>query len=591
MSKAIARLDRQDVLHPVLRAVQRITPVDAVGIYVLSDDNASVERFSLISGHREVVPGLGQVLPVEDSDLARLALNRESFIFDDLLHYRDRSLLDRTIAIQAGIRCAAAVPIQQGAQVTGSIVFDSRRPDEYDSAILPFFSNVASLIAIYLENQSLLRQITDIARREAARNTRDLLTGQMHSLLTQALTELSDQIDGVLTDGSSRANLQDNLERLHERLHYTLQRVSGAADGFGQVYPLGMSLEDALQGKLAEIERQHGVATRVGSFGTPRELPALTRLALFHFVGDALTRVHLPAGARNVRMHLDWNEDTLGIETEDDSNGLVRGEAGAGEMASGGLAMLRQRAGSLNGQLTVREAPGWGIRLTLAIPLQSEPLTITEHSGGAAPIRVLLLSSHRVFRCGIEALLSTETDIEVRVASPQEWNITHAIPQQPPDIALIDLLALEQCGPQILKELQARVKSLRFIILGSSAEPPYVAQAARLGAWGYLDRDVEPETLVEAIRKASRGETILPPEATAHLLQSLHSDTLEELTEREGEILGLVAQGLRNRDIAGQLVVEETTVRWHMHNILQKLGARTRIDAVRIARNRGLLLD
>ena len=589
VSRAIARLDRQDVLHPVLHAVQKIAPVDAVGIYVLSDDNASVERFSQISGHRQVVPGLGQVLPVEDSDLARLALNRESFIFDDLLHYRDQRLLDRTIAIQAGVRCAATVPIQQGSQISGAVVFDSRRPDEYDAGILPFFNDVAHLIGIYLENQSLLRQITDIARREAARNTRDLLTGQMHNLLTEALTELSDQIDGVLTEGMSRVHLQENLEKLHERLHYTLRRVSGATDGFDRVYPLGMSLEDALQGRLTEIERKHGVATRMGSFGISRELSAITRLTLFHFVGDVLTGIHLPAGARRVRMHLDWSEEALSIETEDDSNGLIK--ADGSKKASGELSILQQRAGALNGQLTLREAPGWGIRLTLTIPLQSEPLTITSRSVGPAPIQVLLLSSHRVFRSGIEALLSTETDIEVRTVSPEEWTVTQAIPSRRPDIVLIDLLALQQHGPQILKEIQTRIKPLRFIILGSSTEPPQIAQAARLGAWGYLDKDAEPEALVEAIRKTSRGEPILPPEATAHLLQSIHGDEFEELTERESEILGLVALGLRNRDIAGQLVVEESTVRWHMHNILQKLGARTRIDAVRIARDRGLLLN
>ena len=196
-----------------------------------------------------------------------------------------------------------------------------------------------------------------------------------------------------------------------------------------------------------------------------------------------------------------------------------------------------------------------------------------------------------MFRRGVEALLDGETGIDIQSLSPTDVKTGKMHAGAAPDVVLVDLPGLDRAGAQMLKGLRDQIGSQPIIILGSSEEQFPLAGMVKLGVWGYLDREAEPTALVDAIRKTAKGETILPPEATTRLLQRIQNDAREPLTEREREILNLVAGGSRNRDIACQLVVEESTVRWHMHNILQKLGARTRTDAVRIARERGMLFN
>ena len=190
-------------------------------------------------------------------------------------------------------------------------------------------------------------------------------------------------------------------------------------------------------------------------------------------------------------------------------------------------------------------------------------------------ITVLLVDDHRVVREGLRAFLDVQDDLEVvGEASDGRTAIEQTIALQP-DVVLLDLKMPGMDGLEVLRELAELGTTSRVLVLTSYTDPASVVPALRAGASGFLDKDVDPAALAHAIRSVHHGQVLLAPEMTAALLAAdLRPERLTTLTPRELDVLGEIARGRSNREIARALGLSEKTVKTHVSSILMKLGGR-----------------
>jgi NarL family two-component system response regulator LiaR len=211
------------------------------------------------------------------------------------------------------------------------------------------------------------------------------------------------------------------------------------------------------------------------------------------------------------------------------------------------------------------------------------------------PITVLIVDDHAVVRHGIRALLEAEGGFAVvgEVGSGGEAVLLAA--DLAPDVVLMDLVMPGLDGVEATRLLKQRSPCSQVIVLTSYHEDEHIFPAIRAGALSYLLKGVGLEDLADAVRKAARGEAVLHPHVAARLVQELHGASREHaqlyatLSEREREVLRLIANGLSNAQIAAQLVISERTVKSHVNNILSKLHIVDRTQAAIYAWREGFM--
>jgi NarL family two-component system response regulator LiaR len=209
------------------------------------------------------------------------------------------------------------------------------------------------------------------------------------------------------------------------------------------------------------------------------------------------------------------------------------------------------------------------------------------------PIRVFVAEDHAVVRKGICALLTLEPGIEVVGEASNGQEAVRGIERLQPNVILMDLVMPKMDGIEAIQQVMAHQPEARILVLTSFATDDKVFPAIKAGAMGYLLKDSEPSDVVRAIHQVYRGESSLHPRIARKLMQELsrHPEqppTPDPLTRREVEVLGLVAQGKSNRQIADDLVITEGTVRVHVSNILSKLHLASRTQATLYALREGL---
>jgi DNA-binding NarL/FixJ family response regulator len=202
------------------------------------------------------------------------------------------------------------------------------------------------------------------------------------------------------------------------------------------------------------------------------------------------------------------------------------------------------------------------------------------------PIRILTVEDHPVFREGLTRVIGSETDmLLVGLAANAAEAITE-FRRHRPDITLMDLRLPGTNGTDALIAIRGEYPDARIIMLTTSDADGDIQRAMRAGAWGYILKSMPQQELLEVVRLVHAGRRHVPTEVAARLAEHLGE---EDLTTRELEVLRLIRDGYRNKQIADQLVIAETTVSFHIKNLMGKLGANDRAHAVTIALRRGLL--
>jgi two-component system nitrate/nitrite response regulator NarL len=203
------------------------------------------------------------------------------------------------------------------------------------------------------------------------------------------------------------------------------------------------------------------------------------------------------------------------------------------------------------------------------------------------PIRVMLVDDHTLFRRGLAELLHGRNDIEVVAATAGATEAARLMQESKPDVLLLDLNLPPHGGLALLRTLQDYGWGGPTLILTVSDSEDDLANALHAGARGYLLKDMEPEDVTDAILRAVRGETVVAPAMTMKLVDLLQpgrqsktkENLLGQLTEREREILGHLAQGMSNKAIARALDISYDTVKLHVRHILSKLNFTSRVEA------------
>jgi DNA-binding NarL/FixJ family response regulator len=211
-----------------------------------------------------------------------------------------------------------------------------------------------------------------------------------------------------------------------------------------------------------------------------------------------------------------------------------------------------------------------------------------------AAIRVMIVDDHTVVRDGIAALLDRQDDIEVigRAADGQE--AVDRAPSIQPDLVLMDLRMPRMDGVEAMRRLRETMPELQFIVLTTFDTDEYIFEAIEAGARGFLLKDASREELFRAIRAVHAGESVVEPSVTARVLERVAQHERGEavgpaLSERELEVLGELAQGRANKEIAASLHLSESTVKTYVARIFTKLDANGRTEAVTKALQQGLI--
>lgn len=218
-------------------------------------------------------------------------------------------------------------------------------------------------------------------------------------------------------------------------------------------------------------------------------------------------------------------------------------------------------------------------------------------------VRILLVDDHPIVREGLRALLETQADFEVIAESANGEEALHLAANLAPDMLLLDLEMPVMDGVETIRRLYQLPKPPRVIVFTAFDDDERIVHALQAGANGYLLKDAPREEIFKAIRITIEGGSMLQPVVASKLLRHMGSQQkilitrpssdnhlpIEELTERELEVLHLLAQGMPNKEIAAHLVISERTAKFHVSSIMSKLGATNRTEAVSLAAQRGLI--
>jgi PAS domain S-box-containing protein len=310
---------------------------------------------------------------------------------------------------------------------------------------------------------------------------------------------------------------------------------------------------------------------------------------LLRILQEALTNVRRHSGARNATVSLMVEEYLLVAEVADDGRGFSLSEWSPAGMGTRGM---RERARALKGDLKIESEPGKGTKVRFETPLKRQPEDPEEEIG------VLLVEDHASFRQAAASIFERVAGFEVIGQAGSLAEARKILEQRAPDVAVIDLVLPDGYGWDLIKELRASNRRTQALVLTAELGRAEIARAVENGAAGVLHKTAELEEVVEAVRRLSAGEALLPLEEVVELLRLASARKDEEyearqaiarLTPREREILQLLAEGLDSHGIAERLYISLRTERNHMTSILAKLGAHSRLQALVFAVRHGVV--
>ena len=438
---------------------------------------------------------------------------------------------------------------------------------------------------------SRIRQL--ILAEERSRIARDI-----HDTLMQSLTSIILQIEVVERNYAENIHLCLDLRRTRQ----TAQRaLTEARHRIWDLHPRTLTeqpLSQALSEELTDWQQTSGVPARLFVRGEGHVSLAV-EVAILRITQEALHNIHKYARAHLACVDLEYTEDDVRILITDDGVGFdpQQPHGNSALMGSGfGLIAMRERAQAAGGHFHVSSWPNNGTRVEASFPLDThkKAALATQHASHAPmKARVLIVDDHTLIRQGLAELVSQVAGLQVAGTAKDGYEALNAVRRFCPDLVLMDMRLPGMDGAATTRLLLQEFPMLYVIMLTSSDASDDLARAIVAGARGYLLKESSVEQLTETIQAVLRGEAVVERRITRHLFERfnhlLHDRQQRDvLSERELEVLRLMVNGYRNKDIAEALVVSEHTVKSHISSIFQKLGVKDRAGAISTAIQRNL---
>ncbi len=317
------------------------------------------------------------------------------------------------------------------------------------------------------------------------------------------------------------------------------------------------------------------------------DLPAAVDVAAYRIVQESLANVMRHADASRVEVTVFRSDGRIDIDVADDGLGAA---ANGGGVPGHGIVGMRERAEMVGGRFEAGPLIGGGFRVH----------AFAAGRGGPVVIRVVLADDQSLIRAGLRALLDAEDDLAVVGEARDGVAAIDVVRRERPDVVVMDIRMPIMDGLEATRQIVAdtALRDVKVVVLTTFELDEYVFEALRSGAAGFLVKDTEPVELLRAIRCAAAGDALLSPGVTRRLIaefaarpehRTIDTAALSVLTDREREIVALVASGLSNEEIADSLFISPATSRTHVSRAMVKLGARDRAQLVVVAYESGLV--
>ncbi len=425
----------------------------------------------------------------------------------------------------------------------------------------------------------------EMARRRAVEE-RLRIARELHDSLTHSISVIKVQA-GVATH-LARKNGEDPSDAL-----LAIQEASSDAARELRSTLEVLRREDDVTGSgldrlpaLVERAQSSGLPTNLTVRGDVRPLPPDVDQAAYRVVQEALTNASRHAVDATASVEITYGRGSLTVRVEDDGAGSRQAP-----VPGYGLIGMRERVTALGG------------RLERGARCDSRVLGVRRAAGHRAVtravIRVVLVDDQPLIRSGIRALLDAEDDISVVAEAANGREAVELAVAHLPDIVLMDVQMPEMDGIDATRRIvnDDRLTDVRVVMLTNYGLDEYVFNALRAGASGFVVKDTEPDDLLQALRVTMRGDALLSPGVTRRLISEfiarpadvLPTADLDRLTNREREVVALVAHGLNNDEIAERMVLSPMTAKTHVSRAMTKLGARDRAQLVVFAYQSGLV--
>jgi PAS domain S-box-containing protein len=442
-----------------------------------------------------------------------------------------------------------------------------------------------------------------LAAQEAERKR---IARELHDETAQALSTLLINLDLLEPYIPEECTvLQSGCKRVRALARRALEETRAFAHDLRPAILDDVGLVGALPGLGQQCTETYGVPVQVDVDTPPMgRLPPEVEVALFRIAQEALTNIGKHAAARSARVALALQEGTARLVVQDDGKGFdleqVRRPTRQGGL---GLYGLHERVALLGGTLALDTAPGQGVRLTVTVPLQGKSESLPSpgqpskrrgtrtHVG----IKVLLVDDHAVVREGLRMALDAQPGITVLGEAEDGRQALELIEELRPEVVVMDIAMPNMNGLEATRQSKRRFPDVKVVILTMYEDEGYVAQIVEAGANGCVVKRSAGTELLLALHAAMRGERYFSPSIARILVegygkQLAPTDRIGRLTEREREVLQLVAEGKTNKDIAELLVLSIKTVKVHRAHIMEKLGVHDRMDLVKRATRMGLVM-
>ena len=440
-----------------------------------------------------------------------------------------------------------------------------------------------------LAEQRML-EAEEVARR-AVEDERSRITRELHDVLAHSVSVMTVQASAV------RRLLKPEQEREREALMTVeetgrqalaeMRRLLGIMRTEAEPAALAPQPGIGTLPELVEQVRQSGLPVELTVEGTPVKLPAGVDLSAYRIVQEALTNTLRHAGPAHAWVAVRYAGEDVEIEVANDGNSDNPGD-GSGH----GLVGMRERVALCGGELESGPRPGRRLQ-DLRAPSRRRRCGMS--------IRVLIVDDQALVRAGFKMILESEPEIEIVGEAEDGLQAVETARELRPDVVLMDIRMPNLDGLEATRRiLDTPGEAPRILMLTTFDLDEYVYEALRAGASGFMLKDTPPEQLVAAIHVVASGDALLSPAITKRVIEEFirrppssiataPSPKVAELTARELEVLGFMARGLSNAEIARDLFVSETTVKTHVARILMKLDLRDRVQAVVFAYETGIV--